>query len=61
MVNPIQYVREVDQELRKVTWPSRQQTIEMTGLVIAVSLAVGIYIGALDFGFQRLMTALIQR
>ncbi len=57
---PVKYVNEVNQELRKVTWPTRQQTWQMTLLVIGVSAAVGIYIGGLDFLFQQLMTLVIK-
>jgi preprotein translocase subunit SecE len=55
MVTPAQYFKEVVQETQKVTWPSRQQTLTMTALVVFASLAVGIYIGALDFLFERLL------
>lgn len=50
----IQYFKEVREELTKVTWPSRQHTIEKTTLVIVVSLAVGLYIGGLDLFFTWL-------
>lgn len=55
----IKYLSEVRQELQRVSWPSRQQTIQKTILVISVSLAVGVYIGVLDFVFTRLMTILL--
>lgn len=57
---PVKYVNEVNQELRKVTWPTRHQTWQMTLLVIGVSAAVGVYIGGLDFLFQQLMTLVIK-
>lgn len=59
MVKPATFVREVMTELQKVSWPSRQQTWEMTALVVIVSLVVGAYVGTLDFVFQRLITLLI--
>lgn len=57
---PVKYVNEVNQELRKVSWPTRHQTWQMTLLVIGVSAAVGVYIGGLDFLFQQLMTLVIK-
>lgn len=57
---PGKFVREVIAELKKVTWPTRQETIKLTVVVIAISIAVGLYIGALDALFLRL-TALIFR
>lgn len=53
------YINEVIREIKKVTWPSRKQTQDMTLLVIGVSLVVGLYIGALDFIFQKLMTGIL--
>jgi preprotein translocase subunit SecE len=61
MVSPSMYLREVNQELRKVSWPSRQQTIQMTILVITVSAVVGLYVGILDVAFDGLMRWLISR
>ncbi len=59
MVSPVVFMREVMVEMRKVSWPSRQQTQDMTLLVIVVSVAIGAYLGALDFIFSQLMAALI--
>jgi preprotein translocase subunit SecE len=53
------YLTEVRQELQRVSWPDRQQTVQKTLLVISVSVFVGVYIGVLDFLFTRLMTFLI--
>jgi hypothetical protein len=33
------------EEMRKVTWPSRQETMRLTLVVIVVSLVVGLYVG----------------
>jgi len=48
-------------ELRKVTWPSRRDTIRLTGLVILVCVLVGAFLGALDFGFTKLVSKLFLR
>ena len=53
------YIREVSQEIKKVTWPTRQQTQDKTVLVIVISLAVGAYIGLLDYFFSQLMAVII--
>ena len=55
----IQYLTEVREELRRVSWPTRQQTLQKTSIVIVVSIIVGTYIGVLDFAFTRLMSFLI--
>ena len=36
-------------ELKKVSWPSREQTIRLTFIVILISLIIGAYIGIIDF------------
>jgi len=40
--------REVIEELKKVSWPSRMETIRLTSIVIGVSLIIGLYIGIID-------------
>lgn len=40
-------------EARKVSWPSRQETLKLTIVVIAVSILVGVYIGVLDIVFAQ--------
>ena len=47
------FIDEAWSELKKVTWPTREQTRNLTVLVFAVSLAVGLYITVLDAVFQR--------
>lgn len=54
------FLKETRRELTKVTWPTRDEIIQMTSLVILVSLAVGIYIGVLDFGFSKLLEVAIK-
>ena len=46
------YFDEVWSELRKVSWPTREQVRNLTVLVFAISLAVGIYITILDSVFR---------
>jgi preprotein translocase subunit SecE len=46
------YFDEVWSELRKVSWPTREQVRNLTVLVFAISFAVGVYITVLDGGFQ---------
>ncbi len=54
-----EFIREVRSELRKVVWPTRQEAINLTGIVIGVSVAVGVFLGLVDFvfsqGFQLLL------
>lgn len=61
MLSPGKYFKEVIDELHRVTWPTRQQTIEMTVLVVGVSIIIGVYIGALDYGFSKLLEEVLLR
>lgn len=54
-----QFFREVVSELRKVTWPTREQTTHLTTLVIVVSLAIGIVLGAADWVFLQVVDRIL--
>jgi preprotein translocase subunit SecE len=46
------FIDEAWSELKKVTWPTREQVRNLTVLVFTISLVVGIYITLLDTIFQ---------
>ena len=54
----LRFFGEVISELRKVTWPSRQETTRLTILVLVVSIIIGAILGVIDIGFSRLFAAL---
>jgi preprotein translocase subunit SecE len=54
-----QYVTESWSELKKVAWPTRQTVLNLTLIVIAVSVAVGIYIAVLDTALHELIGQLL--
>ena len=49
------YFDEVWSELRKVTWPTREQVRNLTVLVFAISFVVGLYVTVLDQFFRGLL------
>ena len=53
--SPVKFLKEVKAELKQVTWPAKKEVIKLTGMVVAISLIVGVYIGALDFIFTKLV------
>lgn len=55
----IRLARETIAELRKVNWPTRQEAMRMTGLVLAVVAVTGAILGLLDFAFSRMFALLI--
>jgi len=50
---------EVFQELRRVTWPTREETMRLTLMVIAVSATVGVFLGLIDIGFSRIFDVIL--
>ena len=50
---------EILSELRKVTWPTREETAYLTMVVIVVAIAVGIALGAIDVFFNWLIDRLL--
>jgi preprotein translocase subunit SecE len=52
------FIGEIIAELRKVVWLSRREAIYLTFLVLVVTVAVGIMLGAFDFGFTQLVDKL---
>jgi preprotein translocase subunit SecE len=52
MIGRIQkYFIESWSELKKINWPTRQQTIRLTIVVVGVSLGVAVFLGILDILF----------
>jgi preprotein translocase subunit SecE len=55
----LRFVQEVVAELKKVTWPSRDEVVRLTLVVIVVSVAVGALLGTIDLIFAWLMERLL--
>ena len=53
------YFKEVRGEMKHVSWPTRQQTIVYTLMVVGVSLGIAIYLGLLDYGFAAVIKKII--
>ncbi len=53
------YIKQVIIELKKVSWPSKIQTINQTVLVIVISIVTATYIGGVDYLLQQIMLALV--
>ncbi len=50
-----EWARNIVSELRKVVWPSAEETRSLTTVVIVVAVSVGIILGVVDFGFSELV------
>ncbi len=60
MNKAIEFIKESYIELRKVTWPSKQEVINYTVTVIFISIAVAVFLGALDMGFSSVIERILR-
>ncbi len=58
---PVSFFKEVREELKKVVWPTKEEVIRLTGVVILVSVIVGLFLGGADFILTKLIEVLIIR
>ena len=56
----VRYFRETRGELRKVTWPTRQESQRLTAIVLGVTAVMAIFLGLLDFIFSRSIQTLVR-
>jgi preprotein translocase subunit SecE len=56
----IQFLREVKVELKKVTWPSRKQTLGSTVVVIILVTIISFFLGAVDIGLSALVKLVLR-
>ena len=54
LAGPRKFVREVRAELRRVSWPGREQLRQSTAVVLIIVLTLAAYVAAWDFVFGRL-------
>jgi preprotein translocase subunit SecE len=56
----VQFFREVKVEIKKVTWPTRKETIASTVLVLVTTFIIGAFLGIVDFilstGVEKILT-----
>jgi preprotein translocase subunit SecE len=57
----IQFLREVKTELKKVTWPSRKDTLSGTAVVLVAVFIIAIFLGIVDSGLSGLIKQLLKR
>jgi preprotein translocase subunit SecE len=57
--DPKVFYNEVKEELKKVTWPTKQNTIATTWIVVVVVILITLYLGVADVFFSRIFTAVL--
>jgi preprotein translocase subunit SecE len=55
-----QFFREVRIELKKVTWPSRKETLASTSVVLVLVFLVAIFLGLVDIGLSRALKLILR-
>lgn len=59
--NIIAYLRSSKEEVKKVSWPSRKDTMRYSTLVIGASVCIALFFAALDTGFTEAVSVLLTR
>jgi preprotein translocase subunit SecE len=54
-----QFFREVKVELQKVTFPTRQETVGSTVVVLVLTVIVSIYLGFSDWALAKIVKMLL--
>ena len=52
----LSFISETITELKKVVWLTRREVAYLTALVLIVTIAVGLILGVIDFGFSKLVS-----
>jgi len=53
------FLKEVRLEVKKVNWPTREETLRYTLIVIGISVAIAVFLGTLDFVFATILDKFI--
>ncbi len=54
------FLRDVRSEVKKVTWPTRKETLASTSVVIVAVFLIAIYLGLVDLGLSKLVGQIIK-
>ncbi len=54
-----EYLKDTRGELRKTSWPTREQATNLTLIVLAVTIVMAAFLGALDFVFAQLVRLIV--
>lgn len=57
--NPVEFIRQVQTETRKVTWPTRRETVMTAIMVMIMATLLGIFFLGVDSVFDRIVRFLL--
>ncbi len=56
----IEYLKDTRAEMKHVSWPTKDQTVSYTILVIILSVTVALFLGAFDAAFRKLLEIVLK-
>ncbi|MDH5752302.1 MAG: preprotein translocase subunit SecE [Deltaproteobacteria bacterium] len=54
------FYNDIASEFKRVTWPTRESTLQSTGVVLVVTLAVAVFLGVVDLGLSNAVKLIIR-
>jgi len=57
--NLVQYIQDSKVELKKVTWPSRKETLGLTWVVLIFVVIISLFLGVSDLGLSKLVKLIL--
>lgn len=54
------FIADVNSEFKRVSWPTRQATLQSTGVVLVVTLVVSLFLGVVDVGLSEAVRMIIR-
>ncbi|MEN8098184.1 MAG: preprotein translocase subunit SecE [Chloroflexota bacterium] len=55
----VRYLRDTRAELKKVTWPTREEALNLTYIVLGVTVAFAIFLGLIDWVLTELFSRFV--
>ena len=52
-------VKEIYAELGRVTWPTKEETIRLSIIVVSISIVIGLFLGVIDMAFSKIIAFFI--
>ncbi|MBO7244876.1 MAG: preprotein translocase subunit SecE [Alphaproteobacteria bacterium] len=59
-VSMAQFVRQVKQEVTKITWPTRKETMQGSIIVIVMSVLIALFLFFIDMIFAGIIQAILE-
>ncbi|MEF3254980.1 MAG: preprotein translocase subunit SecE [Deferribacterales bacterium] len=55
----INFIKEVKEELKKVVWPSREETVGTTTVVIVFVILMAVFLGVVDVALSKIIEFIV--